>query len=109
MIIAWNVRGLNKVGKIREISSRLVNLNPDIAILIETRVKCNKAEKIRKRLKLRGNYLDNYNKHENGRIWIVWNDNNVNIKKISETDQMIHCGVYDSKGDWMFWMTAIYA
>jgi exonuclease III len=56
MIIAWNVRGLNKVGKIREISSRLVNLNPDIAILIETRVKSNKAEKIRKRLKLRCNY-----------------------------------------------------
>jgi hypothetical protein len=97
------------MGKVREISSRLLDLNPDIAILIETRVKKNKAENIRKRLQLRGNYLDNYNKHENGRIWIFWNDNNVNIKMIRVTDQMIHCGVYDSKGDWMFWMTAIYA
>ena len=39
MIIAWNVRGLNKSGKIREISYRLLDLNLEIAILIETRVK----------------------------------------------------------------------
>ncbi|CAJ2651355.1 unnamed protein product [Trifolium pratense] len=97
------------MGKVREISSRLLDLNPDIAILIETRVKNNKAENIRKRLKLRGNYVDNYNKHENGRIWIFWNDNNVNIKLIHSTDQMVHCSVYDSKGDWLYWMTAIYA
>jgi hypothetical protein len=109
MIIAWNVRGLNKMGKVREISFRLLELNPDIAILLETRVKNNKAESIRKKLKLRGTYVDNYTKHSNGRIWIFWNDNNVNIKMIRCTDQMIHCGVYDAKGDWMFWMTTIYA
>ncbi|GAU38712.1 hypothetical protein TSUD_396400 [Trifolium subterraneum] len=45
------------VGKIREISSRLLDLNPDIAILIETRVKQNKAENIRNKLKLRGDWL----------------------------------------------------
>ncbi|MCH95907.1 hypothetical protein A2U01_0016889, partial [Trifolium medium] len=45
------------MGKVREVSSRLLELNPDIAILIETRVKNNKAKNIRKRLKLRGDWL----------------------------------------------------
>lgn len=68
MIITSNVRGLNKSGKIREIISHLLDLNRAIAILIETRVKSNKVEENRGKLKLRGNYLDNYNKHDNGRI-----------------------------------------
>lgn len=46
MLASWNVRGLNKVGKLREISSRLVELQPEIMILLETRVKQNKAKKI---------------------------------------------------------------
>lgn len=68
MIVSWNVRGLNKVGKLKEISSRLLQLQPHICILIETRVKENKASKIRESLNMRMIYLDNYNAHPNGRI-----------------------------------------
>lgn len=108
MIIAWNVRELNKVENVREITSRLFDLKHDIAILIETRVKKNKTENIRNKLKLRGNYLDNYNKHDNGRIWDYWNDKNMGIKMVSNINQMIHCGVYDLSGNWMYKMTTIY-
>lgn len=68
MIISWNLRGLNKMGKLRETSSRLLNLYPKIAILLETRVKCDKAKKVKDYLNLRGKYLDNYQAHYNGRI-----------------------------------------
>ncbi|CAK8577553.1 unnamed protein product [Lathyrus sativus] len=68
MIVSWNVRGLNKAGKVREISSRLQNLDPAITVLIETRVKKEKAVGIRKKLKMRGSYMDNYAQHDNGRI-----------------------------------------
>jgi hypothetical protein len=60
MIISWNTRGLNKAGKAREISSRLLGLGPMMTILIETRVKYNKAESVRNILRLRGKYIDNY-------------------------------------------------
>lgn len=66
MIISWNMRGLNKAGKFGEISSRLQNLNPAITVLIETRVKEKNADRIRKKMKLKGYYLDNYPNHENG-------------------------------------------
>ncbi|MCH98402.1 hypothetical protein A2U01_0019404, partial [Trifolium medium] len=46
----------------------LLELNPDIAILIETRVKNNKAENIRKRLKLRAIYAQNKLEQRN-KLW----------------------------------------
>lgn len=64
---------------------------------------------IQKKMKLKGTYLDNYNKHENGRIWICWDENRRYIDYVSSTDQMIHCKVNDSTGDFRFWFTAIYA
>ncbi|KAH1253521.1 hypothetical protein GmHk_04G010152 [Glycine max] len=67
--------GALNAGKLREISSHLLKLQPTIVVLIETRVKQEKAQKIRDKLCLKGRYLDNYNHHENGRLWIEWNDN----------------------------------
>ncbi|CAK8532407.1 unnamed protein product [Lathyrus sativus] len=108
MIVSWNVRGLNKAGKVREISSRLRNLDPAIIVLIETRVKKEKVVGIRKKLKMRGSYMDNYAQHDNGRIWIHWDDNSRQVEFVASTDQMIHCKVNDANDNFMFWMTAIY-
>src|SRR4051812_26684736 len=109
MLASWNVRGFNNSGKLREISSRLPKIKPDIMIYIETRVKENKAEAIREKLKLHDRYIDNYNKHANGRLWISWNAAKNDIKLVSSTDQAIHCRVYDNKGAFIYYLTAVYA
>lgn len=109
MMISWNIRGLNKVGKTIEISSRLKSLNPTTIVLLETRVRKNKALTVRNKLNLNMKYLDNYDKHENGRIWFIWDDSKVMIKHICSTSQLIHCGVYNPNGDFLHWCTAIYA
>ncbi|XP_045791547.1 uncharacterized protein LOC123886260 [Trifolium pratense] len=109
MILAWNTRGLNKSGKAREVGSRLLCLRPEIVVLIETRVKSTKAANIRNKLRLKGKYLDNYLHHENGRIWLNWDDRVVDVRLISSTAQMIHCGIYDTNGTFLNWFTAIYA
>ena len=108
MIISWNLRGLNKASKIREVSSRLFLLKPHIVVMLETRVKNNKAGNVRDKLKLKGKYLDNYVKHNNGRIWVYWDDNIVDIQEVKCTAQLIHCKVYDATGYFMQWLTAIY-
>ena len=97
------------MGKLREISSHLLNLHPRIAILIETLVKYDKANKVRGQLKLRGNYIDNYQHHPNGRIWVYWDDSRFEVRLVKSTAQMIHCGVYDVNGDFKACMTVIYA
>lgn len=108
MIISWNLRGLNKASKIREVSSRLFLLKPHIVVMLETRVKNNKAGNVRDKLKLKDKYLDNYVKHNNGRIWVYWDDNIVDIQEVKCTAQLIHCKVYDATGYFMQWLTAIY-
>ncbi|XP_058775694.1 uncharacterized protein LOC131649972 [Vicia villosa] len=109
MIISWNVRGLNKSGKLREISSRILELKPGICILIETRVKNNKAINVRNKLNLPGKYIDDYPNHTNGRIWIVWNDENMDSRFIHSSSQHIHCGVYNTKDNFKYWRTTVYA
>ncbi|CAK8570896.1 unnamed protein product [Lathyrus sativus] len=109
MITSWNMRGLNKLGMLKEISSRLFNLHPKIAILLETRVKHDKARKIRDQLNLKGQYLDNYKEHYNGRIWIYWDERQCDVRVIKCTSQMIHCGIHDVNGVFQTWMTTIYA
>ncbi|XP_058777117.1 uncharacterized protein LOC131651471 [Vicia villosa] len=68
MIIVYNIRGLNKTGKVREISFCLNQLKPDMAILVETRVKASNADKIRNKLGIYWSYMDNYSHHENGNL-----------------------------------------
>lgn len=109
MIISWNTWGLNKVGKTIEIGSWLRCLGPTISILLETRVKHNKAESVRKKLDLKYQYLDNYDYHLNGRIWLLQDDTKVEIKPISCTSQLLHCGVFDLRGNFLNWITSIYA
>lgn len=65
MIISWNVRGLNKARKCREIATHLKNLHLDIGILIETRVKENKKDGVRINLGGNWSFIDNYQSHYN--------------------------------------------
>ncbi|XP_058768036.1 uncharacterized protein LOC131641747 [Vicia villosa] len=88
MLVSWNIRGLNKAGKIREISSHRLNFHTDIVILIETRVKKDKANAIRDKLQLKGIYMDNYNHHANGRIWIQWDNTKVDLRYLENRKRL---------------------
>lgn len=109
MILSWNVRGLNRVAKNKEVSSRLFNLNPKVAILLETRVRQNNFDKCKKRLEKKWQVIENYSHSVNGRIWILWDDKRIEVKKISCIDQAIHCGMYNLDGSFIQRLTAIYA
>lgn len=93
----------------REISSRIHRLKHDIMLLLETRVKVSKSKRIRDQLNLYDNYLDNYDRHANGRIWITWNDAKLDIKLVHSTGHAMCCGVYDEFGVFKFWLTGVYA
>ncbi|KAL5132045.1 putative ribonuclease H protein [Glycine soja] len=109
MLVSWNIRGLNKAGKLREISSHLLNLQPSIVVLIETRVKEANAHKIRGKLGLKGKYLDNYSQYGNGTLWIFWDDSKLELRYVRSSCQLIHCSVHDVAGKFKFWLTTIYA
>ena len=66
----WNVRGLNHHSKQQEVKSMIKLHKIGLICLIETRVKENKANRIRSAVVLYWDYVFNYDKHFLGRIWV---------------------------------------
>ncbi|XP_058777191.1 uncharacterized protein LOC131651549 [Vicia villosa] len=54
-------------------------------------------------------YFDNYSSHPNGRIWMSWDNSKIELRFMECSSQHLHCGVYSLKGDFLFWLTGIYA
>ncbi|KAF5183828.1 Dnase i-like superfamily protein, partial [Thalictrum thalictroides] len=54
-------------------------------------------------------FLENYDKHTAGRIWVCWNDNEVEVHKLEESKQHIHCNVTILSSNSSFLFTCIYA
>ncbi|KAH1256677.1 putative ribonuclease H protein [Glycine max] len=100
-------KAIEVIGKLKEISSHLLKLRPTIAILIETRVKNKNAKKIRDKLKLPHNYLDNYKWHDNGRLWIEWDNSKIDVRHVKCSSQYVHVGVYNLQGEFKFWLTVV--
>ncbi|XP_019264955.1 PREDICTED: uncharacterized protein LOC109242565 [Nicotiana attenuata] len=72
---------------------------PDIggvAAIVETRVKENKAGIITRNIATGWNSLYNYSSAKNGRIWVLWDTNNYQVVKLTETAQMMHCEITGS-------------
>lgn len=59
MILSWNFRGLNKASRHSEIRSHLSKLNCALVALLETRVKKDKADRIRRKMG-KWEVIDNY-------------------------------------------------
>ncbi|CAK8531629.1 unnamed protein product [Lathyrus sativus] len=103
MIICWNVIGINNAGKSREVFARINNLNPALSILVGTRVKHHKAQSIRNKLGTKRKYLDNYEKHYNGKIWVLQDETRLKVKKLNSSHHFIHLemeNIHDGKKKW---------
>ena len=108
-MVSWNVRGINKVARNKEVSSYLHSFNVPIVALLETRVKMHNAKKVRNKIGGSWNYMDNYDRHENGRIWLLWDHREVNLKLIQIDEQFIHVEIYSLDQSLKFVALVIYA
>lgn len=98
MMISWNVKGINNSGKCHEVISHLKQMNPDIVIMLETRVKPQNAIKVRNKFGQKWKVIDNYSKHNKGRIWILWDETRIKVINHDSSAQFIHCSVYHHNG-----------
>lgn len=109
MISTWNVRGINKEERHKADSSYLYVLNVPIVALLETRVKQVNANKIRRAFGNNWPYLDKYSHHRNGRIWLIWKDQEVKIKELLIEEQFIHVEIFVLANKIMYYATIVYA
>ncbi|KAI5423833.1 hypothetical protein KIW84_030161 [Lathyrus oleraceus] len=75
----------------------------------ETRVKEDKAAGIRRYYENKWCFEDNYDKHYNGRIWLLWNKAEVIIRMIQVHEQFLHFEVYGIDNSFRYVATMIYA
>lgn len=77
--------------------------------MLETRMKMNNANKVRRIFGNNWNLLDNYDHHPNGRMWIMWKKCTIEIRMWESSDQFIHYEVLNSEGQRQYWLTLVYA
>lgn len=107
MILTWNVRGLNKRIRHLEIRAHLKNLHVPCIALLETKVKQNNTHKIRHQFGQDWSWLDNYEKHTHGIIWVIWKHKEIHVHAYSCGDQYLHRKLQDMNGNRFCWTTFV--
>lgn len=109
IISTWNVRGMNKSLRQREVIKFIRDNDVGILGLLETRIKQPKADSIRRQFGMHWSFADNYGEASNGRIWVAWNGTVVQFQVISSTPQCIHGYLKRSDGSFSTFSTFVYA
>lgn len=108
-IMAWNVRGLNTLAKRAEIAKVIKSHKPTICILVETKVNEDNKDRILQQSFRKWNHITNYEFHENGRIWLLFKDHEVDVDLIQKSSQMITCRVNCKIQKRVMRVSAVYA
>jgi len=74
-MLIWNVRGLNKIIRRKDVKKHIQNLHPSVVGLIETKVKPSKSHRISKCIPPTWSFCNNYSYSNRGRIWVAWDTN----------------------------------
>lgn len=106
-LFAWNTRGFNKKRKHLYLRSWLQSAKPSFGCLIETRVQEGKSEAIVSSSLPGWKFLNNYDHHRLGKIWVCWSAN-VNVTVLYKSAQIITVWVVSDTGD-QFLCSCVYA
>ncbi|KAF5174905.1 Retrovirus-related pol polyprotein line-1, partial [Thalictrum thalictroides] len=108
-ICIWNVRGINDITKAKEVNKVRLELGICLLSLIETKVKQEKYDRIRSLCCPGWRHTHNYANNPNGRVWLCWDPGIVNVTKLDESDQFLHCHITILSSSLEFILTSVYA
>lgn len=106
--VIWNVRGINKPFKQKEVSLFHKKSKLSVAGLLETRVKEVKANKIVPKVARGWSWVSNYQVAQNGHIWALWREELVDLQVLQIHEQFIHCKITDRRSDFDTLITFVY-
>ncbi|XP_075092574.1 uncharacterized protein LOC142172785 [Nicotiana tabacum] len=107
-LITWNIRGLNKAARQKEVKWFLTSNKVYIIAILEHKIKKLNADQVTRRIAPGWKYMDNYEQSSKGRIWILWDPSEIECKEMCKTDQLIHTSVYAKMLDTQFNFTVVY-
>ena len=107
-LCTWNVRGFNDPVKASEVKHLLQVNNVNIIALLETRVKIAKFPRLSSKLGRHWSWENNYSLNPRGRIWLGWQQSEVDLSILHTHEQFLYCVIRDRTGDISFFFTAVY-
>ncbi|XP_075096310.1 uncharacterized protein LOC142174417 [Nicotiana tabacum] len=107
-VITWNVRGLNKTYKQKEIKEFIKGNNKAIITLVEHRVKNQKENAVIKKLAPGWEWISNSSINHKSRIWLMWDPRIYTFELVEIEEQLIHGQVRVIAKAVMFDFSAIY-
>ncbi|XP_075083356.1 uncharacterized protein LOC142167099 [Nicotiana tabacum] len=108
IISSWNIRGINKPYKQKELKAFLFKNKITVLGCLETKVKTWNAKKVRIKIGNDWEVFANYTHAPNGKIWILWKTQHVKVKVILAGAQLVHCEVRDKHSDVTCCLTFVY-
>ncbi|XP_028785413.1 uncharacterized protein LOC114741329 [Neltuma alba] len=107
-LLSWNCRGAASKSFPARLRDVLRGKQANLVILVETRVNGVKADRIMKKLGF-NNWIRVEATGYAGGIWLLWNDDEVNIHYEFSTTQLLHVQVSMVNSNHSFWLSCIYA
>lgn len=105
----WNVRGLNKEAHQNEVIRFISTNKLSLVGLLETKVKKANSYYISKKVARSWKWLFNYDYHENGRVWVGWDNNVWDLNMVDASEQHISCVALFREKQLSFLITFVYA
>ncbi|XP_016435958.1 uncharacterized protein LOC107762145 [Nicotiana tabacum] len=107
-VITWNVRGLNKTYKQKEIKEFIRGNNKAIITLVEHRVKDQKENAVIKKIAPGWEWVSNSSVNYKRRIWIMWDPRIYTFEPVEIEEQLIHGQVKVIAKAVIFGFSAVY-
>ena len=104
----WNVRGMNSQTKQFDINRMLSQNNVGLFGLLETRIKSRNMQNNVFSSDGKWSLVTNYNQHNGGRIWLLWDPKYFELEDITTFTQCIHVKVSVRNRLQSFWLTMVY-
>ncbi|XP_070014516.1 uncharacterized protein [Nicotiana sylvestris] len=108
MLTTWNIRGLNKIPKQKEVKRFIRSNKVKMIALLEHKIKEQKALQIIRRITPGWACITNYEYSNRGRIWILWDISEIDCVELGKSSQYIHTIIQIKSMSMRFNLTAIY-
>ncbi|XP_075081553.1 uncharacterized protein LOC142166363 [Nicotiana tabacum] len=107
-LVTWNIRGLNKIYKQKELNKFLNENKVGIVAIVEHRVKHQVAVKFVNKVAVEWNWSFNYQHTGKGRIWVLWNPTYFDFTILRTHEQFMHGLVKVYSLQMEFYFTDVY-
>lgn len=108
-LAVWNVRGLNKRDHQNAVRELITEFKLELIGLVETRVRATNVESVQRCIKNNWSWFTDYVSGPGNRLWLGWNDEEVDVQVLDTHQQYLHCKVEKRRTHKSFVLTVVYA